>query len=167
MPFLLDLHLFLSRPLTPAPVQGIREAADAAQGAAFGPSSIYGAFPQASSCCPCSRLFSHAMRAAAGSGGSSRCRRAVPFAASCARTHNATLVLASNPRPHLCPSSSSTASLNNGPLPSPRPKLRHSCTYLCPPSLPLPSCPLPSKLDPPPSPPRRPPWTTAWTACAS
>ena len=45
LPFLLDLHLFLSRPLAPAPVRGIREAAAAAQSLPRD-SSVYGTFPQ-------------------------------------------------------------------------------------------------------------------------
>ncbi|PRW33125.1 DEAD-box ATP-dependent RNA helicase 29 isoform X1 isoform B [Chlorella sorokiniana] len=45
LPFLIDLHLFLSRPLKPAPVQGIREAAAAAE--ELSPeTSLYGTFPQ-------------------------------------------------------------------------------------------------------------------------
>eukprot|EP00884_Botryococcus_braunii_P015329 jgi/Botrbrau1/247/Bobra.0022s0221.1 len=45
MPYLLDLHLFLSRPLGPAPVQSLDAAA--AQAACLPPdSSLYGCFPQ-------------------------------------------------------------------------------------------------------------------------
>ena len=47
LPFLLDLHLFLSRPLRPAPVQGIAEAAAAAGEGLPADGSIYGTFPQA------------------------------------------------------------------------------------------------------------------------
>lgn len=47
LPFLLDLHLFLSRPLRPAAVQGIREAAAEAGTLAPDAGSIYGTFPQA------------------------------------------------------------------------------------------------------------------------
>ena len=45
LPFLIDLHLFLSRPLKPAPVQGIAEAAAAAAGLGHD-CSVYGTFPQ-------------------------------------------------------------------------------------------------------------------------
>lgn len=49
IPYLIDLHLFLSRPLAPAPVQSLQQAADAA--ATLDPSSsVYGTFPQVS--CP-------------------------------------------------------------------------------------------------------------------
>ncbi|KAL4420282.1 hypothetical protein ABPG77_005622 [Micractinium sp. CCAP 211/92] len=47
LPFLLDLHLFLSRPLRAATVQGIREAAAEAEHLAPAAGSVYGAFPQA------------------------------------------------------------------------------------------------------------------------
>ena len=49
LPFLLDLHLFLSRPLRPAPVQGITEAAAAAAGLPRD-ASLYGSFPQVCGC---------------------------------------------------------------------------------------------------------------------
>jgi hypothetical protein len=49
LPFLLDLHLFLSRPLRPAPVQGITEAAAAAAGLPRD-ASLYGSFPQVCEC---------------------------------------------------------------------------------------------------------------------
>ncbi|GAB4823750.1 hypothetical protein N2152v2_010796 [Parachlorella kessleri] len=46
LPYLLDLHLFLSRPLAPAPVQSVQAAAQAA--ASLGhDGSLYGTFPQA------------------------------------------------------------------------------------------------------------------------
>ena len=45
LPYLIDLHLFLSRPLTPAPVRSLQQAAAAA--ADLDPStSVYGTFPQ-------------------------------------------------------------------------------------------------------------------------
>ena len=44
LPYLLDLHLFLSRPLRPAPVQSIADAAAAAEGT-DPETSVYGAFP--------------------------------------------------------------------------------------------------------------------------
>ena len=44
MPYLLDLHLFLARPLWPAPVQSIAAAAGAAA-AADPETSVYGSFP--------------------------------------------------------------------------------------------------------------------------
>ncbi|KAL4439981.1 hypothetical protein ABPG75_002982 [Micractinium tetrahymenae] len=47
LPFLLDLHLFLSRPLRLAAVQGIREAAAEADTLAPDSGSLYGTFPQA------------------------------------------------------------------------------------------------------------------------
>ncbi|PSC71287.1 DEAD-box ATP-dependent RNA helicase 29 [Micractinium conductrix] len=47
MPFLLDLHLFLSRPLRPATVQGIREATAEAATLVPQAGSVYGTFPQA------------------------------------------------------------------------------------------------------------------------
>ena len=46
MPFLLDLHLFLSRPLRPATVQGIREATAEAATLVPQAGSVYGTFPQ-------------------------------------------------------------------------------------------------------------------------
>ena len=48
LPYLLDLHLFLSRPLRPAPVQSIAAAAAVAQDA-DPQTSVYGAFPLVSS----------------------------------------------------------------------------------------------------------------------
>lgn len=50
IPYLIDLHLFLSRPLSPAPVQPLQQAAAAA--AELDPSaSVYGTFPQVGSLC--------------------------------------------------------------------------------------------------------------------
>lgn len=59
LPYLLDLHLFLSRPVQPAPLVPLSQAAAAAaqlppQGAA----SIYGAFPQVLHC-PLPRAAAH------------------------------------------------------------------------------------------------------------
>ncbi len=51
LPYLLDLHLFLSRPLRPAPVQSIAAAAAAANDA-DPQTSVYGAFPLVSSTAP-------------------------------------------------------------------------------------------------------------------
>lgn len=45
LPYLLDLHLFLSRPLAPAAVQSVRQAAQAAEELARD-TSLYGTFPQ-------------------------------------------------------------------------------------------------------------------------
>jgi hypothetical protein len=45
LPYLLDLHLFLSRPLAPAPLQSLPAAAEAADSLPAD-SSVYGAFPQ-------------------------------------------------------------------------------------------------------------------------
>ena len=44
LPYLLDLHLFLARPLRPAPVQSIAAAAGAAESADL-ETSVYGSFP--------------------------------------------------------------------------------------------------------------------------
>ncbi len=45
LPYLIDLHLFLSRPLIPAPVRSLQQAAAAAPD--LDPStSVYGTFPQ-------------------------------------------------------------------------------------------------------------------------
>ena len=46
LPYLLDLHLFLSRPLRPADVQSISTAAAAESPEAD--TSVYGSFPQVS-----------------------------------------------------------------------------------------------------------------------
>jgi hypothetical protein len=47
LPYLIDLHLFLSRPLHSAPVRGLGEAAAAAEAARLAPgTSLLGAFPQ-------------------------------------------------------------------------------------------------------------------------
>lgn len=49
LPYMLDLHLFLSRPTTPAPVTSVTEAAAAAE--SLDPSaSLFGTFPQVISC---------------------------------------------------------------------------------------------------------------------
>ena len=48
LPYLIDLHLFLSRPLMPAPVRSLQQAAAAAQD--LDPTtSVFGTFPQVSS----------------------------------------------------------------------------------------------------------------------
>ena len=47
MPFLLDLHLYLSRPLQPAPVQPLHQAA-AAAAALSNDVSMFGTIPQVS-----------------------------------------------------------------------------------------------------------------------
>ena len=44
LPYVLDLHLFLSRPLRPAEVQSV-DAAAAAAGEQEAGTSVYGAFP--------------------------------------------------------------------------------------------------------------------------
>ena len=45
LPYALDLHLFLSRPLLPAPMQSLQQAAAAAE--TMDPqTSMYGTFPQ-------------------------------------------------------------------------------------------------------------------------
>ena len=49
LPYLLDLHLFLSRPLEPAPVASLADACEAAD--LMDPSaSLYGCFPQVQPC---------------------------------------------------------------------------------------------------------------------
>ena len=52
MPYLLDLHLYLSRPLQPAPVQPIHQAA-AAAAALPNDISMFGTIPQASHSAVC------------------------------------------------------------------------------------------------------------------
>lgn len=50
LPYLIDLHLFLSRPLIPAPVRSLQQAAAAAPD--LDPStSVYGTFPQVAAMC--------------------------------------------------------------------------------------------------------------------
>lgn len=49
MPYLLDLHLFLSKPISPAPVASIADATRAAECLDSGV-SIFGSFPQVHSC---------------------------------------------------------------------------------------------------------------------